>query len=109
MENGGTASKLAEMEERGELFGGLEEANRKTEKRRELEQAIKDRKAAEAAEKALSVQDQMNKNMAAMIERGEKIERLDQKTQDLQNEAATFADLAAKLKDQAKNKKWYQL
>jgi hypothetical protein len=41
-ENGGAASKLAEMEERGALFGSAGEANRKTEKRHELEEAVKD-------------------------------------------------------------------
>jgi hypothetical protein len=49
----------------------------------------------------------MNKNMAALNERGEKIENLDQKTQDLEDEAKTFfKNLAGKLKDQVKNKKW---
>lgn len=108
-EHGGEASKLADMEERGALFGSAEHANQQTEKRRGLEQAIKDQKAAEAAAKAESVQNQMNKNMSALQERGEKIEQLDQKTQDLENEAKTFKDLAGKLKEQVKNKKWYQL
>ena len=108
-ENGGTASKLAEMEERGALFGSAEEANPKTEKRHELEEVIKDQKAAEATAKAETAQAQMNKNMAALNERGEKIENLDQKTQDLEDEAKTFKNLAGKLKDQVKNKKWYQL
>jgi hypothetical protein len=108
-ENGGTASKLADMEERGALFGSAEEANRKTEKRHELEQAITDQKAEEATAKAETAQAQMSKNMAALVERGEKIENLDQKTQELQDEAKTFKGLATQLKDQLKNKKWYQV
>jgi hypothetical protein len=113
---GGRASKLAEMEERGELFGSAEQAQHNTERRRERdrtvkenEQAVKDQKAAEANAKAESAQSEMGKNMSALIERGEKIEQLDEKTQKLENEAKTFGGLAKQLKEQAKNKKWYQL
>lgn len=113
---GGQKSKLAEMEMRGELFRGVEGANQKAEQRRERdrlikenEQAIKDQKAAEAAAKAEGAQSEMSKAMAALIERGEKIEQMDQKTKDLEAEAKTFGDLAARLKDEVKNKKWYQL
>lgn len=113
---GGKKSKLAETEMRGALFAGVEAANAKNERRRELErvmkeneQAAKDQKAAEAQAKAQGAQSEMSKAMAALVERGEKIEQLDQKTKDLENEAKTFQDLAAQLKEQAKNKKWYQL
>lgn len=115
-ESGGRNSKLAEMEERGELFGGIAAANQNTEQRRELakvvkenEQTIKDEKAAEAAAKAEGAQSEMGKAMSALVERGEKIERLDQKTQDLESEAQNYAGLAARLKEEVKNKKWYQL
>jgi len=47
--------------------------------------------------------------MSALIERGEKIEALDRKTKDLEAEAKTFGDLAARLKDEVASKKWYQL
>lgn len=113
---GGQKSKLAEMEMRGELFSGVEAANQKVEHRRERdrivkehEQAMKDQKAVEALAKAEGAQNEMSKAMGALIERGEKIEQMDQKTKDLEAEAKTFGDLAARLKDEVKNKKWYQL
>jgi chromosome segregation ATPase len=113
---GGRKSKLAEMEMRGELFSGVEGANEKAEERRERdrvvkenEQAMKDKKAAEATAKAEGAQNEMSKAMSALIERGEKIEQMDQKTKDLEAEAKTFGDLASRLKDEVKNKKWYQL
>jgi hypothetical protein len=102
-EHGGKASKLAEMELQGELFGGVDQANRNTEKRRE------NHKAAEAAARAQAAQSQMSKNMAAMIERGEKIEEMDDKARQLHEQAKTYGDLAAQLKNNVKNKKWYQL
>lgn len=113
---GGTKSKLAEMEMKGELFGGVDEANVRSGQRRERErivkeheQDMKDQKAAEAQAKAEGAQSEMSKAMSALVERGEKIEKMDQKTKDLEAEAKTYGDLAAKLKDQVKNKKWYQL
>lgn len=102
-EHGGKDSKLAEMELRGELFGGIEQATRNTEKRRENE------KAAEAAARAQAAQSQMSKNMAAMIERGEKIEEMDNKARELNEQAKTYGDLASQLKKNMKDKKWYQL
>jgi hypothetical protein len=102
-EHGGKESKLAEVELQGELFGGVEQANRNTEKRRE------NHKAAEAAARAQAAQSQMSKNMAAMIERGEKIEEMDDKARQLNEQAKTYGDLAAQLKNNIKNKKWYQL
>ncbi|KAG7367131.1 ankyrin repeat domain protein [Nitzschia inconspicua] len=102
-EHGGKDSKLAEMELRGELFGGVEQANRKTEKRRENEKAL------EAAARAQSAQSQMSKNMVALIERGEKIQEMDSKARQLNDEAKTYGDLASQLKNNMKNKKWYQL
>jgi hypothetical protein len=106
---GGEASKLTEIEQRGELFGRFEQSVLNTERRREKEKLIEENKAAEAAAKTQSVQDQMNKNMAALIERGEKIEHLDTKTKDLEAEAQDFGQMAAQLKDKMKKKKWYQL
>ena len=106
---GGQKSALAEMELRGELFGGVDAANVQTERRRERDRILKDQKAAETQAKAEGAQSEMSKAMSALIERGEKIEQMDQKTQELQAEAKTFGDLAAQLKDEVKNKKWYQL
>lgn len=105
---GGKKSKLAEIEMRGELFGGVDEAERKTERRREIEQAVKDNKAAEAAAKAQSAMSQMSENMSAMLERGEKINAMDNKARQLNEEAREYGKLASQLKNQAKNKKWYQ-
>jgi hypothetical protein len=76
---------------------------------KEHEQVMKDQKAAEAQYKAEAAQSEMSKAMTALVERGEKIEMLDHKTRDLEAEAKTFGDLAARLKDEVKGKKWYQL
>ena len=107
-EHGGRKSQLAEIELKGELFGGVDQAKRNTTRRREIEQAVKDNKAAEAAAKTQSVQSQMNQNMAAMIERGEKINAMDDKALQLNDEAKNYGKLATQLKNQMKNKKWYQ-
>jgi len=107
-ENGGRTSKLAELEVRGELFGGVDQAEKNTDERREIEQAIKDNKAAEAAGKYQSAQSQMNQNMAAMIKRGEKINTMDDKARQLNEEAKNYGKLASQLKDQMRIKKWYQ-
>jgi len=105
---GGQKSEMVEIELKGELFGGVDAAKAKTEQRREIEQAVKDNKAAEAAAKAQSAQSQMSQNMSAMIERGEKINAIDNKAQQLNEEAKAYGRLASKLKEQAQNKKWYQ-
>lgn len=113
---GGKKSRLAETELRGELFSRVEGSNFKSEQRRERErmakeneQAMKDQKTNKAQEKAEAAQSEMSKAMAALIERGEKIELLDNKTKDLEAEAKTFGDLAARLKNEVVGKKWYQL
>ena len=108
-EHGGKKSELVEIELRGELFGGADQAAKNSEKRREMEQTVKDNKAAEAAAKAQSAQSQMSQNMAAMIQRGEKINAIDDKAQQLNDEAKQYGSLATQLKNQMKNKKWYQL
>ena len=107
-DSGGRTSKLAEMEVRGELFAGVDQADKNTERRREIEQAVKDNKATEAAAKSQSAQSQMSQNMTAMIERGEKISEMDDKARQLNEEAQNYGKLASQLKDQMKNKKWYQ-
>ena len=105
---GGEKSKLVEMELRGELFGGVEEAEQKIEQRREIEQAEKDKKAAEAAAKAESAQSIMSDNMNAMVERGEKIKAMDDKAQQLNQEAMEYREMAKQLNERmkSKNKKW---
>jgi hypothetical protein len=107
-DNGGKISKLAELELRGELFAGVDQAEKNTERRREIEQAVKDNKATEAAAKSQSTQSQMSQNMNAMIERGEKISEMDDKARQLNEEAQNYGKLASQLKDQMKDKKWYQ-
>lgn len=102
-EHGGEDSKLAEVELRGELFSRVEQSTQNSEKRRENEKAV------EAAAKAKAAQSQMSQNMAAMIERGEKIEEMDEKARELNEQAKEFGSMAAELKKQMKNKKWYQL
>jgi Synaptobrevin len=113
---GGKRSRLAETELRGELFSRVFGSNVKNEQRRERERiakeqelAAKDIKAAEVLDKAESAQSEMSKAMAALVERGEKIERLDNKTKDLEAKAKNFGDLAAQLKNEVMGKKWYQL
>jgi len=113
---GGKKSRLAETELRGELFSRVEGSNFKSEQRRERErtakeneQTMKDQKTADAQEKTEAAQSEMSKAMTALIERGQKIELLDQKTKDLEAEARTFGDLAARLKNEVVGKKWYQL
>eukprot|EP00934_Nitzschia_sp_Nitz4_P007874 Nitzschia sp. Nitz4//scaffold45_size130396//19993//21426//NITZ4_003432-RA/size130396-processed-gene-0.94-mRNA-1//-1//CDS//3329552347//7864//frame0 len=95
-----------EKEARGELFGGVDVANERNEKRREIQRVVKENEAKAKADQAHSA---MNKAMAALVERGEKIQEMDMKTQELNQEAKTFGDLAAQLKEKTKNKKWYQL
>mmetsp|Transcript_20133 Transcript_20133/g.42606 ORF Transcript_20133/g.42606 Transcript_20133/m.42606 type:complete len:615 (+) Transcript_20133:178-2022(+) len=108
-EAGGRPSQLADTELRGELFAGVDEAAKNSEQRREREQTLRDRKAAEAAAKTRSAQSQMSENMAAMIERGETIDAIDDKAQQLNDEAKQYRSLATQLKNQMKSKKWYQL
>mmetsp|Transcript_11074 Transcript_11074/g.26594 ORF Transcript_11074/g.26594 Transcript_11074/m.26594 type:complete len:487 (+) Transcript_11074:63-1523(+) len=106
---GGKKSALVEIERKGELFGGVDEANRKTTRRREIEEAIKDNKAADVAARVQSAESQMDKNMKALIERGEKINAISDKAQHLNDEAKTYGELASQLRNQSKDKKWYQL
>ena len=44
-----------------------------------------------------------------MNERGEKLSELGDKTNELQNEAANFYDLARQLRQKNEKKKWYEL
>ena len=51
----------------------------------------------------------MADNMVALGERGEKLRNLQDKTEDLSEGAADFASVAKALKEQAANRKWWQL
>ena len=46
----------------------------------------------------------MNEAMSALKERGDRIEKLDRKTADLQNDAQNYAEMAKKLKEKTKKK-----
>ena len=51
----------------------------------------------------------MAENMEALAERGEKLRNLQDKTSDLNDGAADFASVAKALKQQAANRKWWQI
>lgn len=51
----------------------------------------------------------MAENVAALEERGEKLRNLQDKTSDLNDGAADFASVAKALKEQAANRKWWQI
>ena len=106
---GATTSELTETEARGELFGGIEEANRKTAHRRKVEKTIQENKAAEAAKKAESAQSAMGDAMNALKERGEKINEMGDKASDLLEGAQEYGDMAKQLKEtmKAKKKRWF--
>jgi syntaxin-binding protein 5 len=109
MQHGGKPSELARVEERGELFGNAADANAKSEQRRATEKATKDAKVADAAAKADSAKGNMGDNMNALHIRGQKINELGEKTQELEENAKQYGSLASQLKDKVKAKKWYQL
>ena len=50
----------------------------------------------------------MSEAVSALRERGERIEKLDSKTADLQNDAQNYADMAKQLKEKTKKKsQWF--
>ena len=109
-EFGGKKSNLTETEARGELFGGIADANRKTEHRRKVEKVVQENKAAEAARKAESAQSAMGDAMNALVQRGEKINEMGDKANDLLDGAKDYGDMAKTLKETMKTKKkrWFQ-
>lgn len=56
------------------------------------------------ATKAKGATNAMSEAMSALKERGDRIERLDQKSKDLQNDAQNYAEMAKKLKEKTKKK-----
>ena len=107
--HGGKPSELARIEERGALFGNAADAHAKSEQRRATEKATKDAKVAEVASKADSAKGVMGDAMNALHIRGQKINDLGDKTQELEENAKQYGSLASQLKDKVKAKKWYQL
>ena len=61
-------------------------------------------KAGKTMAKAKGAAGAMGQAMSAMRERGDRLERLDNKTAQLQSEAADYASMAKKLKEQNKKK-----
>ena len=51
----------------------------------------------------------MGKAHAAFLERGQKISELEDRTEEMANEAKNYSKTSHKLMLEAKNKKWYQL
>lgn len=101
-EFGATKSAKAEEEKKGELFGKVAETEIYREQKRASEAAAK--KAQEEAEAA---QNQMANNINAMQKRGEMIEELGDKANDLEAGAQDYADMATQLKEKLKKKsKW---
>lgn len=98
---GGTPSNLLEAETRGELFGKAEESQAASKNRRDEKK--------QQQEEALAAKQAMSENTSLLQERGQKIEELGDKATELNEGAANFADMAAQLKAQVKDKKWYQL
>ena len=68
-----------------------------------------DAKHTNIAQKVNKATGAMADAMAAMKERGEKLEKLDNTTASLQNETANFADMAKQLKDKTKKKNIFGL
>mmetsp|Transcript_9191 Transcript_9191/g.13032 ORF Transcript_9191/g.13032 Transcript_9191/m.13032 type:complete len:126 (+) Transcript_9191:689-1066(+) len=111
---GAPKSGQAESEMRGELFKEAQAVELTRKERREQKkaeakaqkeakaQAKADAKAKAANDQVKGVQNQMSENMNAMRERGDKLEHLAGQTANLENEAATFADLAKQLKEKTK-------
>jgi len=69
----------------------------------EEQKRIKEAKPLAVA-KAKGAASAMAQGMSALKERGERLEKLDNRTAELGNEAANFADMAKQLKEQTKKK-----
>jgi hypothetical protein len=98
--HGARPSAMARDEERGALFRSVAAVEEKKKSNK-----LKQEQAAAAA----AAQRQQQHAMQALHERGQRIERLDDKTQELQQNAQDYRDMAKTLKDQTMQKKWYQL
>jgi hypothetical protein len=97
---GATASKMAETQQNGKLFGRVAAAQSNVDEQR---RETAERKKAEVAAAAMS------QNMRLLQRRGEQIDELDDKAQQLNDNAKNFGNMAKQLKEQHKKKKWYQL
>ena len=51
----------------------------------------------------------MAENSNKLAERGEKLEQMQQKTSQLENDAMNFAEMARELRRQQEQKSWWQL
>jgi len=68
-----------------------------------------DAKAKQAADSATGVKEVLNETAQKLDERGERLERVDEQTEELANQAAGFADLAKEVANQQADRKWWQL
>lgn len=97
------AKNTYEEEQRGLLFGqvAVVQAKREAEKQEHEEEKRKEELKAQQA------QAQMSENMQLLRERGEKLEEMDSKARELNQNASEFASLARQLKNQsASRNKW---
>jgi len=51
----------------------------------------------------------LNKHNKKLVERGEKLSQLADKTSEMQNNALDFLKMTQQLKQREENKKWYEL
>ena len=56
-----------------------------------------------------AVQQTMADNRNKLAERGEKLEQLQKKTSQMENDAMNFAEMARELRRQQEQKKWWEL
>jgi len=102
-------------DDRGELLEQIAATEAKMEADRARLQAIDEAKQAEMdrrKKKASALSNVMSENMDAMKERGERLEQLDDKTRQMENEASDFRDNARLLKEKMKkkaNSSWFGL
>lgn len=94
------ATECKEKRGSGELFGKVAATEAIIEERNR-EEAQKKQAEAAAAE--------MKNNMKLLQQRGEKIDELGNKANDLNQGAQDFASMAKQLKEASKKKRWYQL
>ncbi|QQP38908.1 Uncharacterized protein FKW44_019621, partial [Caligus rogercresseyi] len=63
---------------------------------------------ANSLNKAVGATNEVSKAKMAMIERGQKLNELEDRTEQMSNEAKNYAANAQKLKIAYQNKRWYQ-
>jgi ABC-type transporter Mla subunit MlaD len=74
-----------------------------------LKSSDKTHMAANLTQQAKTATGAISQAMSAMKERGERLEKLDNTTASLQNEATNYADMAKQLKEKTKKKSLFGL